>query len=105
MQPQPTQVAPTQVPQAPNPVMMALLKARAAQGAGGQPTAPAPNGMNNPAMQPQPGAPQVNMPGRTGGATPTQQVMKTAGQAQSPMLDPGTRQIAKTLIQKLMQHM
>ncbi len=40
-----------------------------------------------------------------GPATPNQQVMKAASQAQSPLVDPQTRQLAKGLIQKLMQHM
>ena len=104
MQPQGSPV-PTQTPTAPNPIMMALLKARAAQGATGGQVPPAPNGMNNPGMPPPPQRPVVNMPGRTGGASPTQQLLKTATTAQSPLMDDGTRQIAKTLIQKLMQHM
>lgn len=66
---------------------------------GGRPTPiptapPMPNPSGAAGPMPQGGAP-----------TPNQQVMKAAGQAQSPLVDPQTRQLAKSLIQKLMQHM
>jgi hypothetical protein len=101
--------APTQVPQAPvNPMMMALLKARATQGAQGGQVGPAPNGLplgGAPGMPPNPSAAAGPMPAPQGGPSPTQQIMKAAAPAQSPLMDGQTRQIAKTLIQKLMQHM
>lgn len=68
---------------------------------GGRPT-PAPTA---PPM-PNPSGASAPMPGGSPGqGTPTQQVMKAATQAQSPLMHPETRDIAKTLIQKLMQHM
>lgn len=104
MPPTAQQAMPAQV----NPALMQALRNRAALGAAGTPTGPAPNSMNAPVQaRPQvPGSPMqppaVNTPG---GGTPAQQVMKAAGTAQSPMMDDQTRQIAKSLIQKLMQHM
>ena len=101
-------VAQQQMPAQPNPALMAALRARAMAGRLGQPAAPAPNSMNAPLPQgaPVPASPvaprAVNTPG---GGTPAQQVMKTASQAQSPLMDDQTRGIAKQLIQKLMQHM
>lgn len=102
MPPQPTQVPTGQV----NPMMMQILKARAMQGAQGNPTGPAPNGMplpGAPGMPPAP--PAANMAARPGAGTPPQQMMKAAAQAQSPMQDPETRASAKDLIMKLMKHM
>ena len=104
MPPAAQQAMPTQ----PNPAMMAALRARVLAGRLGQPAGPAPNSMNAgiPQATPAPASPMppqsVNTPG---GGTPTQQVMKTAAQAQSPLMDDQTRAVAKTLIQKLMQHM
>lgn len=100
---------PTPVPTAaPNPVMMALLKARAQQGAAGGGVPPAPNAMATGAG-PVGAPPQVGgnqMPARPGAPTPVQGAMKAAAGAQSPLVtDPQTRALAKTLIQKLMQHM
>jgi hypothetical protein len=100
----PTQISPTQVPQGQvDPMMMALLRARAAGGAGG----PAPNGLPIPGAPavPQPSSASGPMPPPQGGASPSQQIMKKATAAQSPLMDDQTRQIAKSLIQKLMQHM
>lgn len=98
---------PTQIPQAPvNPMIMALLRARAAQGAQGVPAgAPMPNGLR--LGTPAPAAPVAAsvMGPRQGVATPTQQVTKAAQQAQSPLMDMETRNIAKSLVQKLLQHM
>lgn len=101
MPPATAQTQPSQV----NPALVQALRQRAmaalqAQGGGG---APAPNSMNAPV----PGSPQPtpnNVARRPGGANPAQAVMKAAAQAQSPLLDPETRNIAKSLIQKLMQH-
>jgi len=102
--------APTQVPTGQvNPMMMALLRARAMQGAQGQPTpGPMPNGMPPggapaPVGMPPPGGQQV--PPRPGAPSPAQQVTKAAANAQSPLLDQETRNIAKSLVQKLLQHM
>jgi len=102
--------APTQIPQSPvNPQIMALLRARAAQGGQGMPVGPAPNAIPTggaPPMPPAPSAAAGPMPMPQGGATPAQAGMKAAAAAQSPMVtDPQTRALAKSLIQKLMQHM
>jgi hypothetical protein len=109
MPPQAAAPAPTQVPTGQvNPMMMALLRRRAMMGAQGQPGAgPMPNGVPTggpPAPMGMPPAGGPGMPG-PGAASPTQQVTKAAAQAQSPLLDQQTRGIAKSLIQKLMQHM
>lgn len=100
----PPAVAPQLPPQV-NPLMLAALRARAQ--AGNQPNGPIPNSMNGtPAVPMQPPTPgPINLPSGGGAGTPTQQVTKAAAQAQSPLMDNQTRQIAKTLIQKLMQHM
>lgn len=102
--------APTPIPAGPaNPLMMALLRARAQQGAQGMPTpGPAPNGLPvagapAPVGMPPAGGQQVAQ--RPGAPTPTQQITKAASQAQSPLLDQETRNIAKSLVQKLLQHM
>jgi hypothetical protein len=98
--------APTAVPQGQvNPMMMALLRARAQQGAQGMPTGSMPNGIPTPGAPGAPPAPPAAAVGTPGGATPTQQVTKAAQQAQSPLMDQGTRNIAKALVQKLLQHM
>jgi hypothetical protein len=102
--------APTQIPMSqPNPQIMALLRARAGQNVQAQPAAPAPNGLplgGPPGMPPAPSSAAGPMPMPQGGATPAQAGMKAAAQAQSPMVtDPQTRALAKSLIQKLMQHM
>lgn len=77
-----------------------------------QPSGPLPGGMPNvpgqPAPQavPPPGAPpQVNAVPPTGGASPAQGMAKAAQQAQSPLLEPQTREIAKNLVQALMKHL
>lgn len=99
--------APTAVPTGQvNPQMMALLRARAMQGATGAPgAAPMPNSMPVPGAPGAPPNPAAAVMARPGGATPTQQVTKAAQQAQSPLMDQGTRTIAKSLVQKLLQHM
>jgi hypothetical protein len=101
--------APTPIPtgQA-NPMLMAVLRARAMQGARGVPNAmPAPNGLPLPGapIPPVPPAAAGGLPRPVGAGTPSQQVMKAAAQAQSPMQDPETRASAKDLILKLMKHM
>jgi hypothetical protein len=109
MPPQAQAPAPTQVPTGQvNPMMMALLKARAMQGAQGGQVGPAPNSLPTggpPGMPPPPTATAGPMPAPQGGASPAQQIMKGASAAQSPLMDDQTRTIAKSLIQKLMQHM
>jgi hypothetical protein len=40
-----------------------------------------------------------------GGADPAQQLASAGQQAQSPLLDPETRDIAKVLVQKLIKHL
>lgn len=76
-----------------------------------QPSAPLPTGGPN---TPGPGMPQMPIPGTppvqnaappTGGASPTQQTAAAAQNAQSPLLDPETHEIAKALVQKLMKHL
>jgi hypothetical protein len=95
--------APTQVPQGQvNPMMMALLRARAA---GGGAPGPMPNGLPTPGAPGAPPNPAAAGMARPGAASPTQQVTKAGMQAQSPLLDPETRGIAKQLVQKLLQHM
>lgn len=106
------------------PVSMAAIQAALAarMGAGNgipmpvgaqmsQPSAPLPTGGPN---TPGPGVPAMPVPGtpptqnaapRMGGANPTQQTAAAAQQAQSPLLDPETRDIAKTLVQKLIRHL
>ena len=106
----------------PNPVNTLALRQALMARVLGQPSYPAnpmqmaqpggqlPSGMPNTPGQPVPSmpspaqAPQVQA-GPRPGATPTQQVTKAAQQAQSPLLDQQTRDIAKTLVQKLLQHM
>lgn len=109
MPPQAQGPMPTQIPQAAvNPIMMQLLKARAQQGAQGMPTGPAPNSLPIQGGTPAPAAPVAAASvagGGPGPASPTQQVTKAAQQAQSPLMDQETRNIAKTLVQKLLQHM
>ncbi len=105
----PPAVAPSLPPQV-NPALMQALQARAAGASQAPPGAPGaagpmPNSMNAPVPQGPPApAPGVNM-ARPGVGTPAQQMMKTAGAAQSPMQDPETRASAKDLIMKLMKHM
>lgn len=98
-----------------------MLVARSMAGQGGtgyqnnpmrvQPMQALPGGAPNipgqpPMPMPNPPAPSpVNMGQRPGGATPMQQTAKAAQQAQSPMLDQGTRDVAKALVSKLLQHM
>lgn len=88
--------APTAYPVSPG--MRAAPMGALPSGAPNTPGVPAPS-MPNPSM-PSP----VNV-GGAGSATSSQQVAKAAQQAQSPLLDPQTRDIAKTLVQKLLQHM
>jgi len=82
-----------------NPTTMGVQPMNPMMTNGGRPT-PMPTA---PSM-PNPSAAAAAMPG-AGAPTPTQQVTKAATQAQSPLLDNETRGIAKSLIQKLMQHM
>lgn len=103
----PPQPMPTQIPSSPvNPMMLALLRARAQQGLQGGVNPPMPNGLpiNGSPPTAQPPMAANNMAPRTGG-TPTQQATKAAQQAQSPLMDMETRNLAKSLVQKLLQHM
>lgn len=107
MPPQVQQPMPTQIPQSPiNPMMMAILRARAQQGLQNGANPAMPNGLpiNGAAPTPSPAMSAANMAGRAG-ATPNQQVTKAAQQAQSPLMDMETRNIAKQLVMKLMHHM
>lgn len=82
-----------------NPTTMGVQPMNPMMTNGGRPT-PIPTAPN----MPNPSGASLPMPG-AGQATPVQQVTKAATQAQSPLLDNETRGIAKSLIQKLMQHM
>lgn len=101
--------APTQIPTNADPRLMALLQARArmavqqAPGAGN-----APNGLalGAPPQPANPAAASVGARPPAAGANPAAAVMKAAQTAQSPLVaDNGTRQLAKALISKLLQHM
>ncbi len=85
------------------PAMPGAMRAMPGQALrGGMPNTP---GMPQPGM-PQPAGPApTGMGGQPGAATPPQQASKVAQQAQSPMMDPETRQKAKELALKLMQQM
>lgn len=85
----------------PGPVLGQMSQPAGAMPNGGLPVPgmPAP-AMPSPAM-PAPG----NMGPRPGGASPAQSMAKAATQAQSPLMEPDTREIAKVLIQKLMKHL
>jgi hypothetical protein len=78
---------------------------------GTQPTGALPSGMPNTPGQPIPQVPQPPSPPMNnatpppGAPSPAQGVAKAAQQAQSPLLEPQTRDLAKALVMKLMQHL